>query len=180
MRAMPKFEFSIIADGADPEDDMFEDRFFEAGCDDALLMVVKGNVVLHFTREAADVTTAVTTAIRDVHKAGARVRRIAPDSYVTISDIAERSGLTRQAISLYANGERGAGDFPKPVLRANTDSPLWDWLSVARWLHKTGKLPKDQSLDFAKLVHDLNLHFEREGTTPSDWRNVKKMLETAS
>ena len=75
---MPKFEFAIIADGIDPDDPAFEDRFFEAGCDDALLMVVKGNVVLEFTREAASVAEAVASAIRDVHRAGARAKRIAP------------------------------------------------------------------------------------------------------
>ncbi|MBP6014173.1 MAG: hypothetical protein KBA31_18235 [Alphaproteobacteria bacterium] len=174
---MQDFEFAIIADGVDTDDETFVDRFFEAGCDDALVMIVKGNVVLQFTREASNVAEAVASAIRDVHRAGARVRRIAPDSYVTISDIAERSGLTRQAISLYANAERGAGDFPRPLLRANTDSPLWDWLSVARWLDKNGKLPDDQSLEFAELVHDLNLHFENLDAGPSSRRNVAKLLE---
>ena len=156
---MQKFEFSIVADGVDTNDPAFEDRFFEAGCSDALVTLVKGNVVLEFTREADNLVNAVVSAIRDVHRAGARARRIEPDSYVTISDIAERSGLTRQAISLYASGERGSGDFPRPVLRATTDSPLWDWFSVAKWLHKNRKLD-DRSLAFAELVHDLNERFE--------------------
>lgn len=175
---MPHFEFAIIADGVDTNNPAFEDRFFEAGCDDALVMIVKGNVVLQFTREAPDVAEAVATAIRDVHRAGARAKRIAPDSYVTMSDIAERSGLTRQAISNYANGERGAGDFPRAVLRANTDSPLWDWLSVARWLLKNTKLPKEISLEFAELARDLNLHFERVDADPSAQRKIERLLET--
>jgi len=174
---MRNFEFAIIADGIDTNDEALVDRFYEAGCSDALITVIKGNVVLDFTREAESLGQAVASALRDVHRAGARARRIEPDSYVTISDIAERSGLTRQAVSLYASGERGAGDFPRPVLRTTTESPLWDWLSVARWLHKNKRLD-DESLVFAELTRDINLHFECVDVEPVRQRAIEELLAT--
>ncbi len=59
---------------------------------------------------------------------------------MTVSDIAERAGLSRQAVSLFARGERGQG-FPPPVAKVSSDAPLWDWAEVAAWLHRRGKVP---------------------------------------
>ena len=174
---MPEFEFAIIADGVDIDNEAFEDRFFEAGCDDALLMIVKGNVILEFTREAANVAEAVATAIRDVHRAGARVKRIAPDSYVTISDIAERSGLTRQAISLYTKAERGSG-FPNPVARVTSNSPLWDWLEVTEWLHAQSKIDREAVVE-ARIVKEANRFLELHKGQPDNFTRRLEMLETA-
>ena len=56
-------------------------------------------------------------------RAGAKVERIEPDHLVSLSEIAERSGLTRQAISLYTRAERGENfpghsDHPEALLSA--------------------------------------------------------------
>lgn len=137
-----KYEFTIIASGLDPEvDEDFEDRFFEAGCDDATLSFQKGVIVLEFNREAESFLEAIATGYADALKAGAHVERIEPDHLVSLSDIARRAGLSRAAISLYVKGERGE-DFPAPIARVTTESPLWNWVDVAKWLyqHKQGDL----------------------------------------
>ncbi|MEW5421403.1 helix-turn-helix transcriptional regulator [Amorphus sp. 3PC139-8] len=136
---MKSFSFTIVASGLNPEAEDFEDRFFAAGCDDATISLVRSRILLDFDREAKNLIQAVVSAVRDVERAGARVERIEPDPLVSISDIAERSGLTRQAVSLYARGERGAG-FPAPVARVSSDAPLWDWAEVASWFCRRGKL----------------------------------------
>jgi hypothetical protein len=74
-----QFEFSIVAEGVDPAADDFEDRFFEAGCDDALISVVRGSVILGFSREAKNFAHALLSAIRDVRAAGAKVVRVEPE-----------------------------------------------------------------------------------------------------
>lgn len=176
---MAKFEFTVIADGVDLDDDAFEDRFFEAGCSDALISIVKGNVVLDFTREAKNLAHAVATALRDVHRAGARARRIEPDSYVSMSDIAERAGLTRQAVSLFVSGERGAGDFPPPALRVTTDLPLWDWLTVARWLYRHRKLADRHTLVFAAMARELNLRLACVNAEPIRGPSIERFFTTA-
>src|SRR5262245_16595195 len=51
-RMMKTLEFTIVASGLDPDTDGFEDRFFEAGCDDATIVVKRGAIILEFAREA--------------------------------------------------------------------------------------------------------------------------------
>ena len=176
---MRSFEFTIIAHGVDTSDDLFVDRFFEAGCDDALVTVIKGTVALDFTREAKNFSHAVTSAIRDVRAAGARVVRIEPDPYVSISDIAERTGLTRQAISLFASGQRGPGDFPAPRLRVTTDSPLWDWLSVARWLRDHEKHLDREALVAAAISRAINAELQGEDGDAERPKRLSRLLAAA-
>jgi hypothetical protein len=151
---MEKFEFTIIASGLDHTAKDFFDRFYEAGCDDATIAVVKGLIALEFEREAKNFAHALVSAVRDVQRAGATVVHIEPDYLVSLSDIAERCNLSRSATTLFAKGERGE-NFPVPVARVATDSPLWDWVQVARWMYKRGRLSFDSLLQ-AKMVRDAN------------------------
>lgn len=139
---MKMFEFSIIASGLDPQANDFEARFYDAGCDDALVAFQKGRIILDFAREAETVQEAISSAVDDVRRAGARVERVEPDPLVSLSDIAQRSGLTRAAVHNYASGERRA-DFPAPVARVTSNSPLWDWSEVSGWLFQQGALEAD-------------------------------------
>lgn len=136
---MKLHHFTIIASGLDPEADDFEDRFFDAGCNDASLAFARGAIILEFERGARNLSQAIASAIADVRAAGAVVERVEPDFLINLSEIAERSGLTRAAISLYAKGERAKG-FPPPMARVTSDMPLWNWVDVARWLRKRSKV----------------------------------------
>jgi len=158
------FEFSMIVEGLDPTAGEFEDRLYRAGCDDALIGVVKGVVVLDFSRAAKSFRHAIDSAMRDVRKAGGRAVRVEPDSYASLSDIAERAGLTRQAVSLLVQGKRGPGGFPPPAIRVTTDSPLWDWVAVAAWLARHGKLKDKRAIERAQVTRRVNviLAAERE------------------
>jgi len=104
---MNRYEFTIIASGLDPDSDDFEDRFFEAGCDDTTIAFVKGRIVIEFAREARNFSHALFTAIQSVQRAGATVEHIEPDYLVSLSDIAERCDLSRAAISLFAKVSGG-------------------------------------------------------------------------
>lgn len=155
---MTTFEFSIIASGLDPEADDFADRFFEAGCDDATISFQKGHIILDFAREAESIEDAICSAIECAEKAGAHVDRVEPDPLVNLSDIASRTGLTRQAISHYSKGNRGA-HFPSPVARVTSDAPLWDWAPVAKWLYENDKLDRGAAI-VAEAVRVANVAIE--------------------
>jgi predicted DNA-binding transcriptional regulator AlpA len=152
---MKTHEFTIVASGLDPEAEGFEDRFYEAGCDDATISFQKGVILLEFAREAPSFAKALISGIADVQRAGAEVERIEPDYLVSLSDIASRAGLSRAAISLYGKGERGE-DFPTPVARVTSESPLWDWVDVAQWMLRHGRLSASDVLQ-ARLVKEANL-----------------------
>jgi hypothetical protein len=151
---MKTYEFTIIASGLDPTAPDFEDRFFEANCDDATLAFVKGRIVVEFQREARNFSHALASAIQDVMRTGATIEHIEPDYLVSLSDIAERCSLSRSALSLFAKGERGES-FPSPIARITSESPLWDWVHVARWMFRR-KTISLATLVQAKIVRDAN------------------------
>jgi predicted DNA-binding transcriptional regulator AlpA len=151
---MKTFEFSIIASGIDPNADDFGDRFYDAGCDDALVAYQKGHIILDFAREASSIDEALASAIENVRAAGAAVDRIEPDPLVSLADIAERAGLTRAAITNYFKGSRGK-NFPAPVAKVTSDSPLWDWADVAHWMASNEKVPVEASIE-ASVLKEAN------------------------
>lgn len=164
---MPVFEFSIIATGLDPNHEDFERRFLEFGADDATISFQRGVIIIDFAREAASMDMALCSAIDAVTDAGARILRIEPDPLVTLSDIAERSGLTRAAVSLFASGQRGSG-FPPPVARVTSESPLWLWVDVARWFVSTGRLPEtvyECAIAIFDVTVELPMEFRSESTS---------------
>jgi predicted transcriptional regulator len=165
------FEFAIIASGLDHEADDFEDRFFEAGCEDATIVVARGAIILQFAREGDTLHEAIRSAMIDVRRVGATVERVEPDYLVSLSEIAERAHLTRAAVSLYAKGERGAG-FPHPIARVTTESPIWDWTDVAKWLEKRGRVKEcvfREAVVFRSVNNDLEEEHKRvrEYASPS-------------
>lgn len=151
---MKMHEFSIIASGLDPEAEDFEQRFYDAGCDDATIAFQKGHIIVDFAREAKSLDQALASAVEAVKKAGAKVERVEPDPLVSLSDMAVRAGLTRAAMTNYFKGLR-ARAFPAPVAKVTSESPLWDWATVARWMFENKKLPREAAID-AEIVRQAN------------------------
>lgn len=150
---MKTYEFTIIASGFDPEQN-YEDALFEAGCDDATLSIQKGLLIAEFDREAVSFLEALASACQAIRAAGLKVERVEPDHLVSLSEIAERSSLSRQAISLYVKGERSSG-FPAPAAKVTSKHPLWDWCEVAGWLFDR-KLVAREAVVQARLVREAN------------------------
>lgn len=151
---METFEFTVIATGLDPTADDFEARFFDAGCDDAIVAFQKGHILVDFAREAVSLEVAIISAIQNVEAAGAVVERVEPDPMVSLADIARRSDLTRSAITNYFKGDRGDG-FPAPKLRVTTDSPLWDWADASKWLFRHRRVTREVAIN-AMVVSEAN------------------------
>jgi hypothetical protein len=179
---MKTYEFSIVASGLDPAAEDFEQRFYDAGCDDALIAFQKGHIIVDFAREADSVSAAIATALECVKAAGATVDRVEPDPLVSLSDIASRTGMTRAAMTQYSKGQRGRS-FPSPVARVTSDSPLWDWASVARWLYQNKKLSREAAIE-AEAVRVANTAIERSDakfkeTLERKLKAYERALETA-
>lgn len=171
---MKIFKFTIIASGLHPDMEGFEDRFFEAGCDDATLSFQKGVIIVEFNRESVSFSHAVSTAYENVLRTGAAIERIEPDHLVSLTDIADRAGLTRQATSLYSNGDRG-GDFPRPVARVTSKVPLWDWFEVAEWLFAREQINRE-TVVAAKIVREANLFIESHDAIPDNFTRRLELL----
>lgn len=130
---MGEHEFTLVIDGR-VEDDAVVDKLFEAGCSDATIGSVDGVGYADFHREAETFADAVRSALEEVESvSGLRVLRVEPDDLVTMSEIAERLGRTRESIRLLVSGQRGRGDFPAPISHLRSRSRLWRWSEVSEW-----------------------------------------------
>jgi predicted DNA-binding transcriptional regulator AlpA len=173
---MRMHEFTIIASGLHPDADDVANIFFNAGCDDAVLSFQKGLLILEFERGGPTFSSALISACSDVLRTGARLERLEPDHLVSLSEIAKRTGLSRSAISLYHKGDRSS-DFPTPVARITSESPLWDWHAVAGWMHERNHLPKEAVIQ-AKVVKEANFAFAAQnGVDDHFTRRLQTQLE---
>jgi hypothetical protein len=173
---MSEHNFAFIVSGVDAHADDFADRFYEAGCDDATLMLVNSLVAVCFAREAENYTHAVVSAYHNVLSTGAKVERFEPDFLVSKAEIAKRANLTRAAVTNYVNGERGM-DFPAPHARITSASPLWDWVEVSGWLHKNDLLPVEEVVN-ARISRTINWVVQNIGrVVPDTEKNFARLLE---
>ena len=127
--------FTLIVEGADLQSPESQEALYEAGCDDATFGLVDGVHYAEFDREAGSYGQALASAMADIREAvpGARITHVEPDELVTMAEIAERLGRSRESIRLLVAGERGPGDFPAPISHIRTRSRLWRWPDVLRW-----------------------------------------------
>ncbi len=135
---MTAYEFTMIVEGPDLQDDANVEALFEAGCDDATVGRVGGVQYLDFDREAESLPSAVASAAEAIEAAvpGARVVHLEPDDLVSMAEIAERTGRTRESVRLLVSAERGPGGFPAPATHFRRRHRMWRWQQVAVWFAK--------------------------------------------
>jgi hypothetical protein len=98
-------EFILVLDGISDLDRDVVDAFFEAGCDDATIVMRAGRVSMGFTRSAPSIGAAIFSAIADIRKAGigarvVRVEEASPDTSRT--ETARGVGAINSALQLSA------------------------------------------------------------------------------
>lgn len=156
---MAMYTFTIVLDRR-PDDDEFA-ALYDAGCDDAAFGVEQGVPIAEFDREAATLADAIATAVRDLESAGFTALRVMEEDLVTLADIAERVGQSRESVRRYATGERGPGGFPPPVNPMRAGTTFYRWSEVAPWIqsHLGVTVPDaDPVLAVANLVLQARQH----------------------
>jgi hypothetical protein len=127
---MDVYSFTIHLDRA--PDDAGMDALYEAGLDDCLPVTTSGgHGRLMVSRRADTLMQAIVGVVADISKSGYRATGIDCEDLVTQSDIAAKTGRTRESVRLLAAGKRGPGGFPSPVA-AGTRS-LYSWAQVREW-----------------------------------------------
>ncbi len=130
-------------------------KFVDSGVEDATFGVERGVPVAEFDREATSLAEAVASAVRDLEDADMTPVRVIDEDLLTLADIADRVGQSRESIRRYATGERGPGDFPPPVNPARDGTVFYRWSEVAPWLRERLKIEvedTDPALVMANLV----------------------------
>jgi hypothetical protein len=169
------YHFTLVLSGVDVNTPGLEDALFEAGCDDALIFYRNNVVYLEFDKTGNSLQQVIICAIKAIESAsiGAKVNHI-EGSLATLSEIAQRTQFTKQAISLFIKGKRGLGHFPVPYANINSSSPLWRWIDVVQWLYKNHKLNDKKILIEAQIVDDINGALELRDATK--WRKRQLLL----
>jgi hypothetical protein len=167
---MPLFNFTLTLSGVSANTPGLEDALHAAGCDDALICFYGTAVYLEFDRQSESLEVAVLSAIRDIESSAslhARVESV-DSTLVGLSDIAELTGVSRQAIALLKDGARGSGKFPGPVQRVKGNSPLWRWKTIVNWLVDEARIPADSPLvAHAHMMDSLNLALQLRASQES-------------
>jgi hypothetical protein len=180
---MPVFSFTLIVTGADLLTDAAQNALFEAGCDDATFGTSAGVQHAAFDREAPSFGEAVRSAIAAVETAvvGARVVHIEPDELVTMTEIAQRLGRTRESVRLLVAGQRGPGGFPAPATRGTLRNLMWHWPEVARWFREQQGVPVEDGVPWP-LIAALNAILELRRQLPEltdDERGLVEQLQAS-
>jgi hypothetical protein len=66
----------------------------------------------------------------------ARIVRVEPDEFVSLSVIAERTKRTTESIRQLYKGLRGPGGFPSPISWIDQKNKVWRWSDVAEWFEQ--------------------------------------------
>ncbi|MEY2856346.1 MAG: hypothetical protein RLZZ74_655 [Cyanobacteriota bacterium] len=155
---MNEYDFAIHFKLADHTVDpsIYEDRLFEAGCDDALVGIgQKGYLGLDFIRSSNDAINAVYSAIEDVKSVvpDSDLYYISPD-VVSIPEIATIMNCSRQNILKLKNNH--ADTFPLPI---NSDGRLLNWhlAEVLKWYQLRGTMINTSLLEVAEFAMQFNL-----------------------
>lgn len=180
MNCETEYDFALVLTGVNEITDDIASAIYASGCDDATVSVRSGRAYVTFSRRAESMKAAVLSAIENVMAAnvGVKVLRIDDCNLVTQSEIARRSGRSRQVIHQYITGIRGPGGFPPPACCLCDESPLWNWCEVCGWLWENNML-KEEVLRSAEEVEVINnvleLQHKRETNEPLVTEILKAM-----
>lgn len=134
------------------------------GCNDAAFGTENGFPIAEFDREADTMADAITSAVKTLDHAGLTALRVLDQDLVTLADIADRIGQSRESVRRYATGDRGPGAFPPPVNPARDGTVFFRWSEVRPWIEENLNvaIPDiDPSLVVANLVLQARQHRER-------------------
>lgn len=169
---MTAHEFTLIVDGPDLQDETCVDALFEAGFDDATIGRVGSIQYLDFEREAESFADAVLSTAKDIETTvpDVRVVHLEPDDLVTMSEIAERVGRTRESVRLLVGGDRGPGGFPVPATHFRSRQRMWRWQEVALWFaERLGEPVASGDPGRAQFISAFNARLK--------WRETDKELQ---
>ena len=181
---MKTYTLSVLCQGITLSDDVLERLFSALG--DVVPVERDGAVII--TAEVEDSPDDLSAAIFLVEA----IMDAVPEAFVlrldhdlvSVSDIAARTGRSRESVRLLVDGKRGPGGFPPPVGTVGNGIRIWPWASVLIWLRDRlddGLGEEGVSQETAALV-DGSLAFARAsaaGDVVALRRHLRTFIEAA-
>ena len=155
---MNEYDFGLHFKLADYKKDpsIYEDRLFEAGCDDALLGIgQRGYIGLDFIRTSKNAIEAIYSAIENVKSVipDSELYYISPD-VVGIPEIATIMKCSRQNILKLKNSHTDTFPFP---INSDGKSLNWHLAEVLKWYLNRGTSIDSSVLEVAEFAMQFNL-----------------------
>lgn len=98
---------------------------------------------------------------------------------VSVTDIGDRVGVTREAVRNWSAGRRGPGGFPMPV-GSPSDYKVWEWSSVHAWLrHHMGiwdGLDMPNHVEYGVIDKEANQRSTPDPTTGETAQEVSEWV----
>lgn len=116
-----------------------------------------------------DCLTAAKTMHTQLCTLGLQITRLVVD-LATRPDIAERLGVTRQAVSNWTRGVREGGDFPDPI--NSVAGGVWLWGDVNRWAIEHNKA-HDDGVGYPTLADLDQFNGWLQGPCRDPWKIVE-------
>jgi hypothetical protein len=160
----------------EPTEDEF-DALFEAGLADAGF---EGSLV-DVDREAPSLLNAVASAAEQIRTVpGLRAIGVETQDAVTLADAAARLGRrTAESLRLLAEGRRGPGGFPRPIVDTGKVR-VYSWAEITAWLREAvGEDVPATSRDLVLADHALRLADEAERAGKADAEAVRQLVGAA-
>lgn len=152
------------------------DALYEAGLSDAGF---EGSLV-DVDRDAPTLLDAVRSAAGQIRTvAGLRAVGLETQDAVTLSDAAQRLGRrTAESLRLLADGKRGPGGFPRPLVDTGKVR-VYSWAEIVTWLREAlGEDAPAVNRDLLLADHALRLADEAERAGRSQTEAVRHLIGT--
>jgi predicted DNA-binding transcriptional regulator AlpA len=129
------YSVSVLVDTIDLTDDVLDALFGEL--DEVVPSSSDGVVRITGVVQATDGESAAFDLIEQIHGALPQAAAIRLDQdLVSIPDIADRTGRSRESVRLLVDGKRGPGRFPSPVGTVGDSIRVWPWAVVLEWFRE--------------------------------------------
>lgn len=155
---MTTYELTYVIN---PIDDDKIDQLLEAGD-----VIVASHAGLHTATidvQANDAAKAAVGGAALLSQRGVFVLRLDP-GLVNQAEIATRAGVSRAAVTQWAQGRTDPNGFPPPHTIAG--GPLWAWAEVLEWLHSRGRNTDEPRGPLPCEVDRFNHHWLHRRTQP--------------
>lgn len=130
---MNEYSFTLKLDASSLSDEQL--RLLYEALPEATISERDGNAFIELDTDGRTFAHAVVEGIERIEgvPAGVRVVAIEPEELVFASEIAQRTGRSKEGVSLLIEGRRGPGAFPAPAHILTGGHKLWRWADVEAW-----------------------------------------------
>ena len=154
------------------------DALFEAGLSD---VGFEGSLA-DVDREAPNLLAAVASVVAQIGTVpGLRAVRVETQDAVTLTDAAARLGRrTAESLRLLAEGKRGPGGFPAPIVDTGKVR-VYSWAEIATWLHEAlGEHVPPVNRQLVLADHALRLADEAQRGGRAEFEAVRHLVGATS